>query len=215
MFYVAANRCKPLHLTWLHHRCTTTIAAPVHPCQKGHAACHVSNHSTTWPGMSTVHLRGWYVGYITLCHDIMHCMQSTKVTFFSPQGTPTSCPARIAGTDPSHDLAVLAIDEPLFVVPPIRVGSSAGLKTGQFVYAIGNPSGLSRTQTCGVVSGLNRAIPSPTGTRIPGAIQTDATINAGAPLGMFDCNQTVSLQSHPGLCSCRLSLPGNVAEQGA
>jgi hypothetical protein len=45
------------------------------------------------------------------------------------------------------------------------------LKVGQSVYAIGNPSGLSKTLTSGVVSGLDRAIPAPTGTRIYGAIQ--------------------------------------------
>jgi 2-alkenal reductase len=45
------------------------------------------------------------------------------------------------------------------------------LQVGQSVYAIGNPSGLSKTLTAGVVSGLNRTIPAPTGTRIYGAIQ--------------------------------------------
>ncbi len=45
------------------------------------------------------------------------------------------------------------------------------LQVGQSVYAIGNPNGLSKTLTAGVVSGLNRTIPAPTGTRIYGAIQ--------------------------------------------
>lgn len=107
-------------------------------------------------------------------------MQSTKVTFYADDGTSQSFEASVAGTDPSRDLAVLTIDAPPELLKPIRIGTSADLRPGQFVFAIGNPSGLSRTQTCGVVSGLNRAIPSPTGIRIPGAIQTDAPINAGA-----------------------------------
>ena len=102
------------------------------------------------------------------------------MTFYSDSGESESYNATIVGTDPSRDLAVLSIDAPAEALNPIRIGTSADLRTGQFVYAIGNPSGLSRTQTCGVVSGLNRAIPSPTGVRIAGAIQTDAAINAGA-----------------------------------
>ena len=55
-----------------------------------------------------------------------------------------------------------------------RVGTSADLKVGQSVYAIGTPLGFSRTLTVGVVSGLNRAIPSPAGTITRGAIQARA-----------------------------------------
>ena len=56
-------------------------------------------------------------------------------------------------------------------VPSVQLGSSKGLKVGQSVFAIGNPRGLSRTMTAGVVSGLNRAIPSPVNTLTYGAIQ--------------------------------------------
>lgn len=87
--------------------------------------------------------------------------------------------ARVIGTDAMHDLAVLQIDAPRDSLAPIRMGTSGDLKVGQSVYAIGNPNGLSKTLTAGVVSGLNRTIPAPTGTRIYGAIQTDANINAG------------------------------------
>jgi S1-C subfamily serine protease len=52
-----------------------------------------------------------------------------------------------------------------------QVGTSKGLRVGQAVYALGNPRGLSRTLTSGVVSGLNRAIPSPANTLTYGAIQ--------------------------------------------
>lgn len=56
-------------------------------------------------------------------------------------------------------------------LPVAQVGSSSGLRVGQSVYALGNPRGLSRTLTSGVVSGLNRAIPSPANTLTYGAIQ--------------------------------------------
>jgi hypothetical protein len=55
-----------------------------------------------------------------------------------------------------------------------QLGSSKGLRVGQSVFAIGNPRGLSRTLTAGVVSGLNRAIPSPVNTLTYGAIQVRA-----------------------------------------
>ena len=57
--------------------------------------------------------------------------------------------------------------------PVRRVGTSAGLRVGQSVFAIGTPLGFSRTLTAGVVSGLDRSIPSPAGTITRGAIQVD------------------------------------------
>jgi S1-C subfamily serine protease len=112
--------------------------------------------------------------------EMLKCIQSTRVTFYTENGSSTSFEASIAGTDPSRDLAVLNTAAPPELLRPIKIGTSADLRIGQFVFAIGNPSGLSRSQTCGIVSGLNRSIPSPTGIRIPGVIQTDAPINAGA-----------------------------------
>ena len=80
-------------------------------------------------------------------------------------------PATIVGTDPNHDLALLRIDAPKDSLHPIRLGTSADLKVGQSMYAIGFPYGLSRTLTAGVVSGLDRQIPNPAGTKTRGAIQ--------------------------------------------
>ncbi|WIA35768.1 hypothetical protein OEZ86_004161 [Tetradesmus obliquus] len=87
--------------------------------------------------------------------------------------------ARVVGTDAMHDLAVLQVDAPKDQLVPIRMGTSGDLKVGQAVYAVGNPYGLDKTLTAGVVSGLNRTIPAPTGTRIYGAIQSDASVNQG------------------------------------
>lgn len=111
-------------------------------------------------------------------------MQTVRVTFDSGRESSKSYTASVVGTDPSRDLAVLKVDADPAELVPLSVGTSQDLRVGQYVYAIGNPSGLSKTQTSGVVSGLNRSIPSPTGLRIPGAIQTDAAISAGAPSGI-------------------------------
>ena len=115
-------------------------------------------------------------------------MQTIRVTFDSGLENSTSYTASVVGTDPSRDLAVLQVDADASDLYPMSLGTSQDLCVGQYVFAIGNPSGLSKTQTNGVVSGLNRSIPSPTGLRIPGAIQTDAAISAGAPT-MMACGQ--------------------------
>eukprot|EP00892_Ulva_mutabilis_P006607 jgi/Ulvmu1/4318/UM002_0040.1 len=104
---------------------------------------------------------------------------SVRVTFDSGLENSKSYTATVVGTDPSRDLAVLHVEAEAAELFPVSLGTSQDLRVGQYVYAIGNPSGLSKTQTNGVVSGLNRSIPSPTGLRIPGAIQTDAAISAG------------------------------------
>lgn len=87
--------------------------------------------------------------------------------------------ASIVGTAPNYDLAVLRLGDTRARVQPIPVGTSSDLKVGQMVFAIGNPFGLSRTLTTGVISALNRHLPTSTGREIRGVIQTDAAINPG------------------------------------
>ncbi len=87
--------------------------------------------------------------------------------------------ARLVGTAPSKDLAVLRIDAPRDRLPPLPIGTSEDLVVGQFVFAIGNPFGLDHTLSTGVVSGLGREILSMGGHPIQGVIQTDAAINPG------------------------------------
>jgi serine protease Do len=87
---------------------------------------------------------------------------------------------RVVGRDPSLDVAVVRIDEPNTPVAPI--GDSDSLEVGQTAIAIGNPLGLERTVTTGVISAINR---SPRGIALDGLIQTDAAIspgNSGGPL---------------------------------
>lgn len=88
-------------------------------------------------------------------------------------------PAHIVGASPDHDLAVLKVEVTANKLLPIPVGRSNALRIGQAVFAIGNPFGLSRTLTTGIVSALGRTLPAKTGREIQGVIQTDAAINPG------------------------------------
>jgi len=105
--------------------------------------------------------------------------QGTRVGILTPSGDTLELIASIVGTDPSNDLAVLKVDADPSILKPPRFATSGAIRVGQTVYALGNPSGLRHTLSAGVVSGLGRSIPSPTGQLIPGAIQTDARIDAG------------------------------------
>lgn len=90
--------------------------------------------------------------------------------------------AKILGTDPSGDLAVLQITDNFSAekVVPLVIANSSSLQVGQQVIALGNPFGLSDTMTTGIVSQVGRLLPNPdTGFSIPNGIQTDAPINPG------------------------------------
>ena len=95
-------------------------------------------------------------------------------------GSGKNYPAKVVGRDPDTDLAVIKLletpKEALTIVP---MGDSDKLIVGQKVLAIGNPFGLDRTLTTGVISGLQRPIRALNGRQIEGAIQTDASINPG------------------------------------
>ena len=95
-------------------------------------------------------------------------------------GSGKAYPAKVIGRDPDTDLAVIRLletpKESLTIVP---MGDSEKLIVGQKVLAIGNPFGLDRTLTTGVISGLQRPIRAQNGRPIEGAIQTDASINPG------------------------------------
>jgi putative serine protease PepD len=89
-------------------------------------------------------------------------------------------PARVIGTDRNNDLAVIQVEAPRNKLTVVKLGSSKGLQIGQKVLAIGNPFGLQRTLTTGVISGLERPLRDSAAKRtIQGAIQTDASINPG------------------------------------
>ena len=87
--------------------------------------------------------------------------------------------ARVVGTAPAYDLAVLQLGRLTKAPPPLAIGTSADLKVGQATYAIGNPFGLDHTLTTGVISALQRRLPTGEGRELSGVIQTDAAINPG------------------------------------
>ena len=91
----------------------------------------------------------------------------------------TSVEAQVVGTDPATDLAVLSIDVPGEKLFPVELGSSADLRVGQRAIAIGNPFGLDRTLTTGVVSSLGRPLQTSGQRTVYDVIQTDAAINPG------------------------------------
>ena len=88
-------------------------------------------------------------------------------------------PATVVGRAPEYDLAVVKLARPPKDLRPIPMGSSGDLKVGQSVFAIGNPFGLQRTLTRGIVSALDRELPTSGYREVAGVIQTDAAINPG------------------------------------
>ena len=107
--------------------------------------------------------------------------------------TGRAVPARILGTDPSSDLAVLSVDKNS--APRLRVlplADSDKVRVGDSAIAIGYPLGLDRTATAGIISGLGREIQAPNGFTIDEVIQTDAPINPGNSGGpLIDANGRV------------------------
>ncbi|MGH3065874.1 MAG: S1C family serine protease [Gaiellaceae bacterium] len=87
--------------------------------------------------------------------------------------------AEVVGTDPSTDLALLRVDTAAGALTPLSLGNSDELRVGDPVVAIGNPFGLDRTATSGIVSALQRLITAPNSFTIDHVIQTDAPINHG------------------------------------
>jgi len=87
--------------------------------------------------------------------------------------------AKLVGRDPENDLAVIRVNVPKDRLTPLRLGDSSQLQVGQMAIAIGNPFGLDRTITRGVVSAVGRSLKADSGRQIRNVIQTDAAINPG------------------------------------
>jgi len=99
--------------------------------------------------------------------------------------------ATVVGSDPHSDLAVLAVDDVPEAASPLSF-TDDDPEVGQRVLAIGNPYNLNGTMTSGIISGVDRSIPSPAGFDIPDAVQTDAPVNPGNSGGpLVDLNGDV------------------------
>lgn len=103
---------------------------------------------------------------------------ATKVTVDFQNGL-DNVPAKVLGTDPSSDVAVIKVDVNASELHPIAFANSSAAQVGDPVVAIGSPFGLPETTTAGIVSAVGRTIQAPNGYEIPAAIQTDAAINPG------------------------------------
>ncbi|MFM8289985.1 MAG: S1C family serine protease [Planctomycetaceae bacterium] len=91
--------------------------------------------------------------------------------------------ARFVGADPLNDIAVIRIEAPPDDLHPVEIGDSRGLRVGMRVFAIGNPFGLERTLTTGVISSLDRTLEIRDNRTIKSIIQIDAAINPGSSGG--------------------------------
>lgn len=115
-------------------------------------------------------------GYILTNYHVIKNSEQVRVTLFDG----TVLPAKLVGEDAPNDLAVLKITPPANIaLTTIPFGDSSKLEVGRRVLAIGNPFGLDRTLTQGIVSSLGRTLRTENGRLIKGIIQTDAAINPG------------------------------------
>lgn len=114
-------------------------------------------------------------GHILTNYHVVEDARMLEVTLFDG----SKWGARPVGADPSNDLAVIKIDAPPDKLKPIPFGDSSKLRVGQKVLAIGNPFGLERTLTVGIISSLGRTMRAANGRLMRGIIQTDAAINPG------------------------------------
>ena len=115
-------------------------------------------------------------GHVLTNFHVVEGAREIRVTLFDGQ----TYDAKLVGGDPDTDVAVLKIDAPAESLFPVAFGSSTNLLVGQRVFAIGNPFGLERTLTTGIISSLNRSLPGRHGRRsLRSIIQIDAAINPG------------------------------------
>jgi serine protease Do len=123
-------------------------------------------------------------GHIVTNNHVVSGASSITVTFSDG----TTLDAKLVGADPNADLAVIQVSAPANLLVPIQLADTSTVKVGEIAIAIGNPYGLNGTMTTGIVSGLERSLPtgldnttSQSGPvyNIPDIIQTDASINPG------------------------------------
>jgi len=118
-------------------------------------------------------------GHILTNNHVINNAREVTVTLFDGE----SYTAKYVGADPINDVAVIKIDAPPSVLHPVALGDSRRLRVGMRVFALGNPFGLERTLTTGIISSLNRSLQIHEDRTIKSIIQTDASINPGSSGG--------------------------------
>jgi S1-C subfamily serine protease len=114
-------------------------------------------------------------GHIVTNYHVIEGAKEVQVNFSGDD----RMDAKVVGSDPSTDIAVLQIDAQARALTRLPLGDSEAVRVGDAVIAIGNPFSLERTVTAGIVSALQRKITAPDGFAIDEVIQTDAAINRG------------------------------------
>lgn len=114
-------------------------------------------------------------GHVLTNYHVIEGARDINVTLYNG----AMYPAELVGQDPDNDIAVLKISAPAEALFPIPWGDSSNLRVGQHIIAIGNPFGLERTMSVGIISSLNRQITSKTDRQIRSIIQIDAALNQG------------------------------------
>jgi S1-C subfamily serine protease len=156
-------------------------------------------------------------GYILTNHHVINGANSVRVTLYDG----SSYPAVLVGEDPTNDLAVIKIAVPATIkLTVLPFGDSANLEVGRRVLAIGNPFGLDRTMSQGIVSSIGRTLRTDKDRLIKGIIQTDAAINpgnSGGPLldssGHFIGITTAILSRNNQSAGIGLAIPINIAKR--
>jgi S1-C subfamily serine protease len=157
-------------------------------------------------------------GHVLTNHHVVDGADEVTVTLYDG----TAYPAKRVGSDPNNDLAVLRIEAPADRLRPIPWGDSDKLLVGMRVYALGNPFGLERTMTAGMVSSVGRTLRADNGRLIRGVVQTDAAINPGNSGGPLLNRRgelvgiTTAIMGRAGQSSgVGLAVPGNTARRVA
>jgi S1-C subfamily serine protease len=158
-------------------------------------------------------------GHIVTNYHVVEGATQVQVSF-SDQST---YEADVVGTDPSTDLAVLRVDVSSRALTPLPLADSDDVRVGDPVVAIGNPFGLDRTATAGIVSALQRNVTAPDGAAIDHVIQTDAPINpgnSGGPLinaagEVIGVNSQISSPNGGGNVGIGFAVPANTVKNVA
>jgi S1-C subfamily serine protease len=171
---------------------------------------NVLTQSTQFPGQNSGALGSGFIwdtqGDIVTNNHVVDGATDIQVAFSDG----STYPAKVVGTDPYSDLAVIKVDAPANLLKPVTMADSTQIKVGQLAIAIGTPFGLQGSMTVGIISAIGRELPvdqgsSQTGSyQIPEIIQTDAAINPGNSGGVLVDDQghvmgvTAAIQSGTG-----------------